>query len=269
MIKKTVVYRYLLAIVLLSSAVLAGCVSQQSPSWRSKPISMEDALRDHIQLGLGYISEGNRDAARHHLSKALEIDSRSSGAHNGMALLYQLEQESELAEEHYKKALRYDSKNSQARNNYGVFLVQQQRIEEAHDQFARVAEDTGYDSRAQAYVNLGITAMELEREQEAVDAWQRAVALNPRLPVPYLELADHFFQKGDFVLARRMLSAFDSLSRPVPRSLWLGVRIDAQFGNKDGMASKGLALKKLYPYSRENLDYQAWLEERGETIRDR
>ena len=43
------------------------------------------------------------------------------------------------------------------------------------------------------------------------------------------------------------------------RSLWLGLRIEHRFGNRDGVASKGLALEKLYPYSSETLEYKQWL----------
>src|SRR5690606_28595832 len=180
------------ALSLAAVLALAGCTTvtteKGKPPVRAKPVAMDQALQDHIQLGLSYIGEGNRESARHHLTKALEIDGRSPGAHNGMALLYQLEGETALAEKHFKRAIALDRDFTRARNNYGVFLVQQQRVEEAHDEFRRVTEDTGYDQRPQAFVNLGITASRLGRQEEAVEAWSRAIALNPRLAMPYLEI---------------------------------------------------------------------------------
>lgn len=248
------------AVCLLAACLaLSGCITESKTPQRTQPISMDQALEDHVQLGLSYIGQGNRESARHHINKALEIDPRSAGAHNGLALLYQMEQETKLAEEHFKRAISLDKKFSRARNNYGVFLVQQNRMEEAHDQFTRVVTDTDYDQRSMAFLNLGITASALGRKEEAVEAWSRAIALNPRLASPYLELAIYHFNAGDFPLAQRMLSAHDSLSRPTARSLWLGLRIEHQFGNKDAVASKGLALEKLYPYSSENLEYKKWL----------
>jgi type IV pilus assembly protein PilF len=47
--------------------------------------------------------------------------------------------------------------------------------------------------------------------------------------------------------------------RPTPRGLWLGVRLEHQLGNKDAEASQGLALRNLFPNSRENQEYQNWL----------
>ncbi|MFA5494151.1 MAG: type IV pilus biogenesis/stability protein PilW [Porticoccaceae bacterium] len=250
-----------LVALLTTTLLVAGCATEVKTKGavRSKPISMDQALQDHIQLGLSYVGEGNRDAARHHLAKALEIDPRSPGAHNGMALLYQLEQESSLAEKHYKRAIAYDRDFTRARNNYGVFLAQQERVEEAYDEFRRVTEDTGYGFRAQAFVSLGIAASSLGRQEEAVEAWSRAIVLNPRLAQPYLELAEYHLGRDEYPQAGRYLAAFDSLARPSARSLWLGLRIERRFGNKDAVASKALALSKLFPYSQENLEYQEWL----------
>ncbi len=253
----TVARRLWLCILLVA---LAGCAAQSGGSSRPTPVSIDQALEDHIQLGLSYISQGDREAARHHLTRAMDINPRSAGVHNGMALLYQLEQETDLADRHFRRAISLDRNYSRARNNYGVFLFQQQRFDEALRQFQQVTRDTNYEMRPQAFISLGLTASQLGREEEAAEAWNRAIALNPTLAGPYLELADHHFREGDYPLAQRYLAAHDTLARPSARSLWLGLRLEHRFGNRDGVASKGLALSKLFPYSQENLDYQKWLE---------
>lgn len=244
--------------MILIAGLLSGCVTE-STDRRATPVSSDKAREDHIQLGLSYIGEGNRDSARYHLLKAIELDSRSPGAHNGMALLYQMELENELAEQHYKKALALDKSFTRARNNFGVFLFQQERFEEAFDQFYKASEDTDYDLRPQAFLSLGITAKKLGRHEQAMEAWTRALALQPRLSPAYIELAEYYFEQKDYPKARQLLAGFDNLSRPTSRSLWLSIRLENIFGNRDARASKGLALKKLFPYSKENLEYQEWL----------
>lgn len=248
--------KWLVATVLLAVTLLAGCVSSTRDADRA---SMKDALQDHIQLGLGYLGEGNRDSARYHLQKAQEIDNRVPGVHNGLALLYQLEMEHELADEHFRRALSLDSGYSRARNNYGVFLYQQERYEEAYEQFSRAAADTDYRLRPQAFLSTGIVARQLGRQDEAVNAWRRALALNPRLTTPYLELASHYLAQEDYVQARRMLGEYNDRAQPSARSLWLGVRIEHTFGNRDARESQAMALQKLFPYSSEALEYQQWL----------
>ncbi len=244
-------------VLMLLLLVLAGC-STTTDHGRMSP-SLDKALSDHIELGLRYLGDGQRQAARDHLKRALEIDPRSPGAHNGMALLFQLERELELAEKHYRKAIQYDKDFSRAHNNFGVFLFAQDRYKEAYEHFEAAASDTDYQLRPQVFVSLGIAALELDRREEALSAFRRATELEPSYPRPYLELAQIAFEKGDYKQARRRLRAFDRLSKPSARSLWLAVRIADHFDQEDTLASKGLALEKLFPDSPQNLEYQEWL----------
>lgn len=54
---------------------------------------------------------------------------------------------------------------------------------------------------------------------------------------------------------------YSLLAQPTAKSLWLAVRIEDSFGNRDAAASQGLKLKNLFPYSSENLEYQKWLKQ--------
>lgn len=229
-----------------------GCAS--SPSGVSK----DQALQDHVDLGLGYIREGNRQMARQHLQRAMEIDSRSARAHHGMALLLEMEMEYALAEEHYRKAISYDKKYTRARNNYAVFLFNRERNEDAYKEFEKAGEDINYRNRFQVFYSLGVVANRLGKTEEAKAAWEKSLALSPRYAMPQLELAEYYFEKGDVNTARKHLGAFDTLSTPQSRSLWLAVRIEDRLGNKDAVSSKGLALEKLFPNSAEARQYQAW-----------
>lgn len=248
---KTIGARCFLLVLFLA---IGGCTTTTN----RQPVALDKALEDHIQLALNYIAEGERKKARHHLLKALDIDKKSPGAHNGLALLYQLEQEDDLADKHYKKAVGYDKDFTRALNNYGVFLYQKGRFSEAREQFLRASEDTHYELRPQVFYALGLAALQLKDNRQAEESWHKAIVLEPRYAPPYLELAELAFERQSFAEARKILVAFDQLSRPTPRSLWLAVRIESHFGNRDALASKGLALEKLFPDSRENQAYQTW-----------
>lgn len=224
----------------------------------------QEAVANYVQVGLGYVGQRNRDQARLNLLRALEIDSRSPAAHNGMALLYQLERDPVHAEEHFRSALRHDPDFTQARNNYGVFLASEERYEEALAAFEIASRDTNYSLRPQVFSSLGTVANRLGRTEEARVAWERAIALDPTLANPYLELAEFHFKRGDYPLAKRYLTAHGSVARPSARSLWLEVRVEDAFGNANGVASKGLALRNLFPYAAETVEYQEWSQNRGD-----
>ena len=247
---------------LLLSVFLAGCVTTGVP--QRQEIDLDKALETHVQLGLRYLQSGdNREAARHHFLKALELGKRNPQAHHGLALLYQVDGETDVAESHFKKALRYGDDFSMARTNYGVFLYQQERYEEAYEQFQLASEDLTYNRRSYALANLGRAAVKLGRVQEAEAAYTRALALNKSIPQALLELAELKFDAGAYAQAKHYLDRYSADNRQIPQSLWLGIRIEKIFGNRDKERSYALALKNLYPYSAETLEYQKMMANDG------
>ncbi|MDP5210072.1 type IV pilus biogenesis/stability protein PilW [Microbulbifer sp. 2205BS26-8] len=240
---------------LFLAALISGCVTTGLPEPRE--VNLERALETHVQLGLRYLRSGkNRELARHHFNKALDLGDKNPLAHHGLALLYQADGELTVAESHFKKALRYSENFPMARTNYGVFLYQQARYKEALKQFRYAASDLSYNRRFFALVNYGRTARRLGMVEEAESAYGRALALNADMPGALLEMAELRFEAGDYASAKRYLDRYSESNRQIPQSLWLGIRIEKQFGNRDKERSYALALKNLYPYSAETLKYQ-------------
>ncbi|WP_444898914.1 type IV pilus biogenesis/stability protein PilW [Microbulbifer sp. VAAC004] len=240
---------------LILTVLLGGCVTTGLPE--RQEVNLEKALETHVQLGIRYLQSGeNRELARRHFNKALELGKKNPMAHHGLALLYQADGELKVAESHFKKALRYSDNFSMARTNYGVFLYQQERYEDALEQFRHASNDLTYNRRFFALVNYGRTANRLGLADEAERAYTRALALNSNLPVALLELAELKYEAGDYSAAKQYLDRYSENKRQTPQSLWLGVRIEKVFGNRDKELSYALALKNLYPYSAETLKYQ-------------
>ena len=223
-------------------------------------VDKEKALKNRLQLAVGYMGKGDHERARVHLNKAMELNSRSPEVHDVWALLYQKERELEEAESHYKKALSYDPTFTRGRNNYGLFLLRLNRVEEAHQQFVTASQDLGYPKRAELFYRVGITSLKLNKDKEAEEAFTKAAVLNSQMFVTYLELADIAYERGDYARAKLLLNKYNSIkSSTHPRGLWLGVRLEHRLGNEDAEASQGMALRNLFPDSRENKEYQSWL----------
>lgn len=245
-------------IALTATLVLAGCVSTVPPS--KYQVDEERALDSHVQLALKYIEAQNRESARHHLRKAFEIDRKSVEATFAMAMLYQLEGEPKMAEEYFKRTLKLDRDYTRARNNYGAFLFGRERYKEAYEQFEIASEDLDYDNRAQAMVNLGRTAIKLDKPERAEAVFEHANRLNAAMPTVKYELAALNFAQNDYAEAKKYLAAYEQIARPVPQTLLLGIKVERIFGNKDKEASYALLLKNQYPYSAEYLEYKQMLE---------
>lgn len=240
-------------------ALLVACVQTTYP--KKKRVDKEKAMESYINLGMAYLDRNERDAARRNFEKALEIDSGSHEAHNGMALLFQLNGEMGLAEQSYKRALKEKRSYTQARVNYGVFLYRQQRFQEAYERFEEAANDLTYDRRALALAYVGQTAQKLNNGDRAKSAFEHALNIDTQLPLPMIELAQISFDEQDYASAKRYLTQYEKVAKPSPKSLLLGIRIERIFGNRDKEASNALVLRNLYPYSKEYLEYKRLIDQ--------
>lgn len=252
--EKRVIPRLRQGALALSLLLLAGCVTTGDTSERK--VDYAKAEKTHIQAGFGYLRQEDREAARRHFQKALELNKRSAGAYHGLAYLHWGENNMDRAEADFRKALSLQPDFAQARNNYGSFLYSQLRYEEAEQQFRRVSQDFVYDGRQMAMLNLGRTEVKLGKTDDAMRSFKQVISINNRLADPYLELSDLYFAAKDYVSARQNLEQYNKLAGQNPRSLWLGIRLERIFGNKDKEGSYALALKNLHPYSAEYLEYK-------------
>lgn len=248
--KASLVWKSLL--IMLLTLGLTACVNQGGKG----KVDEDKAMDSYIKLAMAYIENGNRESARHHLRRAFELDSNSVRATAAQAMLYQLEGEPELAEENFRKVIRRAPDFSQARNNYAAFLYRYERYEEAFEQFEKVSRDLDYVNRDLALLSLGRTALKLDREDRAKAAFEHAHQLNRRLPAALIELAEMSFRDGDYAQAKSYLDQYTTFTQQSARSLLLGIKIERIFGNKDKEASLVLALKNMFPYSQEYLEYK-------------
>ncbi len=239
---------------------LAGCVTTTNRS----PIDMESAHDKRIELGMKYLEVGKRDNARWQFSKAMELKKNSAEAYHGIALLHQANGEMAHADESFKKALRNaESKQlSPIRVSYGRYLMETGEAKKACDFFEKAAEDFDYQARPEALYFAGQCAQKTGNVARVKPAYEHALNLNPQFVMPMVELAEIYFREGEYAKSKRLLTHFEKLAKPVPASLWLGIRIERIFGNKDKEASYALALKNLHPYSKEYLEYRQTIEQK-------
>ncbi len=244
-----------LALLLLVLGLSACVTTTTGPN---REVNEDKALGIHLRTGMSYLQQDNRDAARRHFNRALELDDDSAEAWQGMAILHQLNGELEAAESAFRKALRGNSTISESSTNlaYGRFLFERERYEEAFEQFETAARDNNYPSRSTALLYVGRTAVKLDKPERAKAAFEHAVNLDKRQAEAMLELAEIYFAERNYPQAKAYLDGFARLARHTPRSLWLGIRIERIFGNEDKEASYAVALRNMHPYSKEYLEYK-------------
>jgi type IV pilus assembly protein PilF len=245
------------ALFLLLASLLAGCVSTGTVDPMRTGKGREEARDAYIQLGIGYLQEGQSERAKVPLRKALELDPASADAHSVLALVFQVEMESKLADEHFRKALSQRPNDSRLLNNYGSFLFEQKRYEDASQRYLQAAQDTMYPERSRVFENLGMTALMLKQREQAKTYFERALRLNSSQPRAMLELAVLNYEDGLYVPARDYYEGFSQLSEQNARSLLLGARLAKIFDDRDRAATLGLQLRRLYPGTPEYQQYKS------------
>lgn len=223
--------------------------------------SDEQALEDYIQLATAYYDVDDMAGARQHITNALEINPNNSTIYNILALVLQREGDLELAEENFERSIDLDRGNSRARNNYAAFLFSAERFEEAYAQLAIVADDTLYEGRAVAFENLGRAALRLNRYEDAMGAFERALQLNSDLYISSLELSQLHFNAGDIPRAKAVFAQYltnaDFYRIPhTPRALLLGIQLESDIQDSELAESFKLLLSTLYPESEEYAQYE-------------
>jgi type IV pilus assembly protein PilF len=223
-------------------------------------VNQSKAHDTHIRLGLTYLQSDNREASRRHFQKALTLQPDSPAAHNGLALLYQLTGEMDLAEAAFKRAIKKDAGFTEAKVNYGHFLYTVSRYHEAYALFQDSVLDLTYEHRAHVLAYLGQTSLKLGNTIKAKSSFVHAININNNLTLPMIELSELYFAEKDYAQSKKYLDRYVSIEGRTARSLWLGIRIERIFGNKDKEASYIIALKNLHQYSKEYLAYRKQLQ---------
>lgn len=244
-----------MAVLLVSTMLIAGCVTETTT--RIEPAGVEaEIVQRQLDLGIGYLRNGDYTRAKEKLNRALEIDPRNAPVHTTFGMLFQLEGEYELAEKHFRSAVRFDSESAQVRNSYGAFLFAQQRYQEAIEQLNIASEDRFYPNRAVVFENLGMAYKRTGDMVAAEQAFTRASKLNPEQPRALLELAEIKFDEQNYVRSRELFARYNRVAPATSRSLWLCVRISRVFKDVNQEASCGEALEGIFPASEEYKKYK-------------
>lgn len=214
----------------------------------ARPESLADT---YVKLGIGYLQQGKRDLALSNLQRALELDGQSSGAHNAIAILYEQLGETRLARQHYERAVRLNPQDSPAQNNYGAFLCRQNELQKAEQHFLEALKNPLYETPEFAYENAGVCALKAPDRARAERYFREALRISPNLPESLYQMALLSYEAQNYPSARAYLQRYAGAAQHTPRSLWLGIRVERELGDKNALASYSLLLKGKFPESEE------------------
>jgi type IV pilus assembly protein PilF len=247
------------ALLLPFLALLAACVTSGDVDPLTTDEGREKASVAYVDLGRGYLAQGDSQRAKEPLLKALELDSTNADANEGLGMVFQIEMDYDLADRYYKKAISQSGGNARILNNYGSFLYEQKRYKEAYANFEKASQDTMYRQRAFVFESMGLTALKLNQPELASSNFQRALRLNANQSQALLEMAYIAYDQKDYVPARDYYDRYRQRNENDARGLLMGIRLARVFDDPNTASNYALQLKRLYPGSPE---YQQYLLEK-------
>ena len=231
-------------------SLLYGCNTTGGRNLQPNTTTNDVALTN-LNLGIAYMQRGDYEKSLEKLNKARQADPGYYATYNAYGLLYQLLGEPREAEENFKKALNLNHNDSATKNNFGRFLCQQGRYKEAEETFMQAAANPLYETPEVAISNAGTCAFRNGDKELAEKYFRRALDRNPRIPSVLLQMSQLSYDKGNYLSARGYLQRYLEVSNHTPVSLWLGIRIERELGDKNAEASYKLLLRNNFPDSDE------------------
>jgi tetratricopeptide (TPR) repeat protein len=141
-----------------------------------KSVALEPRAEIHSDLGFILARLGRPDEAFEHYEKALELDPACASAHFNMAVTFVQKGEFAAAESHYGEALK-GRPTAETHNGLGYVLARQGRTDEAIAAYERaIAANPEFTP---AYSNLAEALVAAGRLEEAVRSYERSLAQQP------------------------------------------------------------------------------------------
>ena len=223
------------------------------PVRRSEPgeYDRQAIAEANLNLGIAYMQQGQYQQALDKLNRARIAQPDYSPTYNTLGVLYQRLGEPGEAEKYYQHAIKLNPMDSAALNNYGQFLCQQGRFEDAEKSFMESAGNPLYPTPEISITNAGICALNNGKADIAEEYFNQALTKNPRFAPALIQLSEISYNRGEYEKARNYLQRYLVDNRHNPKSLWLGIRIERELGDKNVLSSYTLLLRNQFADSKE------------------
>jgi type IV pilus assembly protein PilF len=226
-------------------AGIAGCVNSTS----DEPTRKSDAARINVQLGLGYLQQGNLAIAKDKLERALSQDPDNADAHAALGLLDEKLGKDKDADHEYHRALSLAPQDPSMLNNYAVYLCSHGREVEGVRYFEQAATNPLYRTPWAAYTNAGVCLRSAHREAEAAQRFARAQQSNPTYSEAVFQASDLDLSLQRFAQARLRIDLFLLNNAATPDLLLLAWRISSVQPDPQAAARYAARLQREFPNS--------------------
>ena len=228
---------------------LAACASSGGSDGRA---SDEDAAIANMNLGAGYLRQGNVELAIERLRRALAQDPELVLAHSTIAFAYDQVGSFEEAETHFRRATELDNQDGAAANAYAAFLCNRgNRWAEAEPYFRRATQDLDYQTPEVAMTNAGVCARDAGDLQKSEEYFRAALTRNPRYPDALSNMVELSYQRADYLQTRAFTQRYLAVRPATASVLWMCYNAERALNNASAAETCATQLRSGFPGSPE------------------
>ncbi len=132
-----------------------------------------------VQFGELLLRKNDYENAVAPLEKAVKLLPGSAEAHYYLGRAYHFTSRTKEALAPYEKAVQLQPSNLDFRATYGLILAQNGQFEKAAEELKKVVASPGYKNSA-GFTNLGFAYRSMDRNDEAITAYRKALELDPK-----------------------------------------------------------------------------------------
>lgn len=250
--------------IAVAMTALVGCATTKSSSYptmsgqeaSSRRSSSRDVKSDPIEaaslnvsLGQAYLAKGQLERAMEKLTKAAQLNPKSSDAHTLLGVLYEQIGNDKRAEEYYAHAQKLTPEAGASNNNLGRFLCSRGRYAEADRYFQIALADPFYKNPETGLVNRAACAMRWGKREIAEETLAKALQIAPQNSAALLHMAQLSYEDGEYMRARAFLERHLSGAPAAPDTLMLGLQIETKLGDRRAVENYRRRLMTEFPDS--------------------
>ncbi len=234
---------------------LIGLLQACATNGDTSPKKRQDAAQFNAQLGAQYLQRGELDQAREKLLKALDQDDKNALAHATYAKLQYRVSKPTSADVHFKRALELAPDEADHRNSYGIYLCEVGKYNDAQKQFRAAADNPYYPTPEFALDNAGLCMLDANQLTKAEGFLREALRVNPQFANAYLHMADLMHRYQRLTIADAYFQRFQAYGSETAESLWLGLKLNRDAGNRQNAEDFASRLLNKFPASEEAGEY--------------
>ena len=149
----------------------------------------DDASAYNIQLGMGYLKQGDSPRAKRKFLTALQQAPDSPDVNGAIAYYFEKTGDITEAKKYYHKAMSLAPTSGSQLNNYGTFLCRTGQFAQSEVYFLKAVKDEKYVNTAGAYENAGLCAEAIPDYAKAETYFLKALEQDSRRSQSLYELA--------------------------------------------------------------------------------